>query len=297
MLDICAVLPTELVLHVLSFLDHASLCRAGEVSRQWHAQAQDDALWRHLHMALHRQYPITSAGLHPLGCYNDDLQRLTEQDVLSIMQARVAAKYISDHDERVKQAIETQDGQALRAMLATTWADWLAPLSLRNVRTASKWKCSYAVNVMDAQRRYITQHELCSMDWKFHVLPMTLLPPESAENLWCAFDADGLYRTNLFNETLHLHWRFLGDDEEADVNVDLGLFQSDLLADIRDEYLASSPEERRNVRFRYRFIQVGSYPSLSVSRDADTWMWTLSNQYVSFESHLRPSESTLSVAA
>ncbi|CCM03916.1 uncharacterized protein FIBRA_06067 [Fibroporia radiculosa] len=45
-LDPFAVLPREVSLRVLGYLDATSLCRAAQVSRQWKSLADDDILWR-----------------------------------------------------------------------------------------------------------------------------------------------------------------------------------------------------------------------------------------------------------
>lgn len=45
-IDPVACLPKEIALKILGLLDAASLCRATQVSRLWHALADDDALWR-----------------------------------------------------------------------------------------------------------------------------------------------------------------------------------------------------------------------------------------------------------
>lgn len=46
--DIISCIPHELALRVLTFLDACSLCRASQVSRQWHRLANDDRLWHRL---------------------------------------------------------------------------------------------------------------------------------------------------------------------------------------------------------------------------------------------------------
>ncbi|KAH9857724.1 WD40 repeat-like protein [Lenzites betulinus] len=45
-IDPFAVLPREVSLKVLGYLDATSLCRAAQVSRQWKSLADDDVLWR-----------------------------------------------------------------------------------------------------------------------------------------------------------------------------------------------------------------------------------------------------------
>ena len=45
-LDPFSVLPREVALKVLSYLDAISLCRAAQVSRSWRQLADDDVLWR-----------------------------------------------------------------------------------------------------------------------------------------------------------------------------------------------------------------------------------------------------------
>jgi len=45
-LDPFAVLPREVSLKILGYLDATSLCRAAQVSRQWKSLADDDILWR-----------------------------------------------------------------------------------------------------------------------------------------------------------------------------------------------------------------------------------------------------------
>lgn len=45
-LDPFSVLPHEVTLKILGYLDATSLCRAAQVSRKWKALADDDALWR-----------------------------------------------------------------------------------------------------------------------------------------------------------------------------------------------------------------------------------------------------------
>lgn len=45
-IDPFAVLPREVLLKILGYLDATSLCRAAQVSRQWRGLADDDILWR-----------------------------------------------------------------------------------------------------------------------------------------------------------------------------------------------------------------------------------------------------------
>ncbi|KAF9228036.1 WD40 repeat-like protein [Gyrodon lividus] len=45
-IDPFIVLPREVCLKVLAYLDATSLCRAAQVSKQWHSLADDDILWR-----------------------------------------------------------------------------------------------------------------------------------------------------------------------------------------------------------------------------------------------------------
>eukprot|EP00053_Salpingoeca_punica_P017217 m.165124 g.165124 ORF g.165124 m.165124 type:complete len:578 (-) comp17150_c1_seq1:1415-3148(-) len=64
--DFLAMLPKELALHVLSFLDPKTLLTVSQVSRAWYDHARDNSLWRqrgsakyltlaqHQHLALHR---------------------------------------------------------------------------------------------------------------------------------------------------------------------------------------------------------------------------------------------------
>ena len=52
--DFLADLPTELALHILSFVDHPrTLTRIASVSRKWHALVQDEHAWRGLASAYH----------------------------------------------------------------------------------------------------------------------------------------------------------------------------------------------------------------------------------------------------
>ena len=45
-IDPFAILPREVSLKILGYLDATSLCRAAQVSRQWRGLADDDILWR-----------------------------------------------------------------------------------------------------------------------------------------------------------------------------------------------------------------------------------------------------------
>ncbi|KAI1788443.1 WD40 repeat-like protein [Ganoderma leucocontextum] len=45
-IDPFAILPREVLLKILGYLDATSLCRAAQVSRQWRSLADDDILWR-----------------------------------------------------------------------------------------------------------------------------------------------------------------------------------------------------------------------------------------------------------
>jgi F-box and WD-40 domain protein MET30 len=47
-LDPFVVLPLEVAMKVLNYLDAISLARASQVSRRWHALAEDDVLWRNI---------------------------------------------------------------------------------------------------------------------------------------------------------------------------------------------------------------------------------------------------------
>src|SRR5690606_19640714 len=45
-IDPFVVLPREIALKILSYLDATSLCRAAQVSTRWRALADDNVLWR-----------------------------------------------------------------------------------------------------------------------------------------------------------------------------------------------------------------------------------------------------------
>ncbi|KAI5955697.1 sconB [Candida jiufengensis] len=114
-IDFISILPQEISLKILCYLDCNSLCNAAQVSRKWKSLADDDRVWHHMcEQHIDRKCPNCGWGL-PL-MHMKRAREMTEDDIKPIKrneeaQAEAAAEELRQQQQQQHQNEEEQQPQ------------------------------------------------------------------------------------------------------------------------------------------------------------------------------------------
>jgi len=155
--DFISDLPYELSIHILRFLAPSELCVCSHVSRSWNHATEDDFLWKKHCEFLWRGKLIYPSPLdgdgHALLSVRADFSKavssLTTKEMRSLLQRR-----------KVNTTALVEKAEFLAAITSST------PTLSPRLGLTSKWKASFAAELIDSRRLFITWEEVTRRPWR-----------------------------------------------------------------------------------------------------------------------------------
>lgn len=150
-------IPTEIILSIFLFLDPyvwSGICSL--ICKSWRDVSNSDALWQPACNALWKNKANVTIGMpFPLARYDSSVD-------FSVKELKYILSYLSVDTSQLLEKSEFKDAlwKATEKLVDRLYNP-LYPKLL------GKWKASYVFSLIDSTRTYITEDELCKIQWRF----------------------------------------------------------------------------------------------------------------------------------
>jgi len=145
-------LPADVLLALFSFLTPKDWCLgAGLACKAWLTVAEEDALWAPACRSLWDGKANVEVGMPFPYARFDSSVGFSIKELKYLLGARGVDTNVLIEKSEFKSALETSN-----ILLRT-----------RGPSLRGKWRASYAYSILDSRRTYITDKELCGMQWSF----------------------------------------------------------------------------------------------------------------------------------
>jgi hypothetical protein len=150
-------IPSEIILSIFSFLDPNAWSRScGLVCKSWRDVSNSDALWQPKCNALWKNKANVTIGMpFPRARYQNNVDFSVKElkfilGALSVDTSQLIEK--SEYKDALQRATEKLVDRLYQPVYP---------------KLSGKWKASYVFSLIDSSRTYITEDELCKIQWRF----------------------------------------------------------------------------------------------------------------------------------